>query len=116
MSLRSKITAAVDKAFTAVGDLAETVTLRTKVSGEYDFTTGETNDTFEESSVEAIVMSVKQKPDDAEILAPRKEVYIKESDLENPALYDTVVINSVSHTIINFTKEPGLITLLVTEG
>jgi hypothetical protein len=116
MSLRSKITAAVNKAFTAVGDIAETVTLRTKVSGDYDFLTGTTNDTYEESLVAAIVISVKQKPDDTEILAPRKEVYIKESDLENPALYDTVVINSVPNTIINFTKEPGLITLLVTEG
>jgi hypothetical protein len=116
MSLRKKISSAVDKAFAAVGDIAEIVILRTKATGTYDFSTGKTNDTYNETSSEAIVMSVKQEPDQAEILAPRKEVYIKEKDLASPALYDTVIINSVSHVIINFTQQPGLITLLVTEG
>jgi hypothetical protein len=116
MSLRNKITSAVDKAFNAVGDLAEDVTLRVKQSGSYDFTTGTTTDTYDESTVSAIVMYVKQKPDAPEILSPRKEVLIKEEDLKNPAIYDEVIISEVTHTIISYTKEPGLITLLVTEG
>jgi len=116
MSLRKKINSAVNKAFVAVGDLAETVTLQTKATSTYDFSTGLTADTFEEASIQAIIMSVKQEPDQAEIIAPRKEVYIKEKDLASPALYDKVIINSVAHVIINFTQQPGLVILLVTEG
>jgi len=116
MSLSTKITNAVDKAFAAVGDLAEYVTLGQKTAGAYDFATGSASETITTSSIQAIVIAVKQKPDEAELLAPRKEVYVKEKDLNNPALYDTVTIGTVSHTIIQVTHEPGLITLLITEG
>lgn len=116
MSLRKKIEQAVDKAFNAVGDIAETVKLQSKTAGSYDFATGQASATTTETTIDAIVMSVEQKPDAEEILAPRKEVYVKEKELTNPALYDTVVIDNVNHTIINFTHQPGLITLLVTEG
>jgi hypothetical protein len=116
MSLRNKIQSSVDKAFRAVGDLAENVTLRTKVSEGYDFATGEVSDKFEEATVQAIVTYVKQKPDASEVLAPRKEVLIKEVDLKEPNLYDEVLISEKVHTIISFSKEPGLVTLLVTGG
>jgi hypothetical protein len=116
MSLRNKIQSSVDKAFKAVGDLAENVTLRTKTSEGYDFTSGEVSAKFEESTVQAIVTYVKQKPDSSEVLAPRKEVLIKEADLGDPSLYDEVVISESVHTIISFSKEPGLVTLLVTGG
>lgn len=116
MSLKSKVTNAVDKAFTAVGDLAEFVLLSQKTAGAYDFNTGTASSTSVDTSVLAIVIAVKQKPDEAELLAPRKEVYIKEKDLKDPALYDTITIGTVSHTIIQVTHEPGLITLLITEG
>lgn len=116
MSLRKKVESSVDKAFAAVGDLVERVTLKTKTDSEYDFATGEVDNKYEETSVDAIVIYVKQKPDALEILSPRKEVLIKESDLEDPQLYDELIISDVTHTIISFTKETGLITLLVTEG
>jgi len=116
MSLRKKIEQAVDKAFTTVGDIAEEITLKAKTEGSYNFATGQASATTTETTIDAIVMSVEQKPDAEEILAPRKEVYVKEKELTNPALYDTIVINEVNHTIINFTHQPGLITLLVTEG
>jgi len=116
MSLRNKINSSVDKAFSAVGDLVESVTLKTKSTSNYDFSTGTTKDTYEETSVDAIVTYVKQKPDDSEILAPRKELLIKESDLKNPSTYDEVFIADSAHTIISYSKEPGLITLLVAEG
>jgi len=116
MSLRKKIEQAVDKAFKAVGDIASQITLQASTQGSYDFATGTASATITSTTIDAIVMSVEQKPDAEEILAPRKEVYVKEKELSNPALYDTVVINNVNHTIINFTHSPGLITLLVTEG
>lgn len=116
MALRNKIQSSVKKAFKAVGDLAEDVTLRKKTSGDYDFLTGEVSDKFTESTVSAIVTSVKQKPDSSEILVPRKEVLIQEVDLLDPSLYDEVLISEETHIIISYSKEPGLVTLLVTGG
>ena len=116
MSIRNKITKGVDTAFAKVGDLAETVTLKSNSSETYDFTTGTKSVTVTESSVTAIVISVEEDPNAESIGAPKSEVYIKETDLENPKLYDVVTIAGQDYTILSYRKDPGLITLLVTEG
>jgi len=116
MSLRNKITKAVDTAFAKVGDLSETVTL-TQITGEtYDFTTGTKTSTATASSVTAIVVSIEIDPNAEFIGAPKKEVYVKEAELPNPKLYDTVTISSVDHSILSIRQDIGLVTLLVTEG
>lgn len=116
MSLRGTINSSVNTAFRAVGDLAETVTLRTSTSTEYDFATGQTNSVVTETSVTAIVLYVDQDPNAEVILSPRKEVLVKETDLENPNVYDLVVINNQNHSILSYKVEPGLVTLIVTEA
>jgi len=116
MSLRRTINNSVDTAFRAVGDLAETVTLRTSSSTDYDFTTGETNSVVTESTVTAIVLYVDQDPNAEIVLSPRKEVLLKETDLGNPNVYDLVVINNQNHSILSYKVEPGLVTLIVTEA
>lgn len=117
MSLRAKITKAVDTAFAKVGDLAQPVTLETKTSQSYDFGNNTTSSNVESTSVTAIVLYADQKdiPDEA-IANPRKEVLIKEKDLPNPKTFDEVTIEGQKHTIISFKVEPGLVTLLVTEA
>ena len=116
MSLRNKITQGVDTAFAKVGDLAETVTLKQYTEGSYDFSTGTKSETVTESSVTAIVIGVEVDPNAENIGSPKKNVYIKETELPSPRLYDTVTIGGVNHTILSFEQYPGLVILLVTEG
>lgn len=116
MSLRGTINSSVNTAFRAVGDLAETVTLRTSSSTDYDFTTGETTSVVTESTVTAIVLYVDQDPNAEVVLSPRKEVLLKETDLGDPNVYDLVVINNQNHSILSYKVEPGLVTLIVTEA
>lgn len=116
MSIRAKITQAVNAAFSAVGDLAQDVILKESSEGVYDFTTGATASTVTESTVVGIVMALKEKPTIENIATPMSEVYIKEADLPNPKLYSVVSIASVDHSIISYIVEPGLVTLRVTEG
>jgi len=116
MSLRRTINNAVDTAFRAVGDIGETVTLRTSTSTEYNFTTGETNSTVTETSVTAIVLYVDQDLTAEVVLSPRKEVLVKETDLTDPNVYDIVVIDNQDHSILSYKVEPGLVTLIVTEA
>jgi hypothetical protein len=116
MSLRGTINNAVDTAFRAVGDIGETVTLRTSNSTEYDFTTGKTTSNVTETSVTAIVLYVDQDLTAEVVLSPRKEVLVKETDLPDPKVYDIVIINNQEHSIISYKVEPGLVTLIVTEA
>jgi hypothetical protein len=116
MSIRAKITQAVNAAFSAVGDLAQTVTLKVSSEGTYDFSTGINSTTVTESTVVGIVIAMDEDPQRESIGTPMSEVYIKEADLPNPKLYSVVSIASVDHSIISYKVEPGLVTLRVTEG
>ena len=116
MGLKTKITKAIDTAFSKVGDLAETVTLKINTGQSYDFGTGSVSSSTEETSVTAIVMYAEQDPTAETVAAPRKEVLIKEKDLADPKRFDKVSIESVDHTILSFKVEFGLVTLLVTEA
>lgn len=116
MSLRKTIEKAADQAFSAAGDLVEDVTLHMKSDVSYNFSTGETSNSSSYVSIKAIVMSEEQESGVREILSPRKEIYVKEKELQDPALYETITINNVKHTIISFTHQTGIVILLATEG
>lgn len=116
MALKGKITQSVNKAFKAVGDLAETVTLKSKSGSDYDFSTNSVTHTETTASVSAIVLYSDAATKEDNIVAPRKEVLIKESDLENPKLYDSITIKEINHSVVSYKHEPGLITLVVTEA
>jgi hypothetical protein len=115
MSIRSKITTAVNLAFKGVGDLAETVTLKTQSGRSYNFSTGVATATETETFVTAIVIAQEENNTESKN-TPIKEVYIKESDLPDPKLYDTITISSQDYSILSYKLEPGLIVMQVTEG
>lgn len=116
MSIRNKIKKAVDIVFSKVGDLAETVTLKTTSSETYNFATNSASSTVTETSVKAIVIAVEEDPTQEIIGAPKSEVYVKETDLPEPKLFTIVTIGGVDHSVLSYKLEPGLVTLLVTEG
>jgi hypothetical protein len=116
MSLKGKITAAVNLAFNAVGDLAETVVLSTSSEVSYNFATGAKSETPATSSVIAIVTTSEEGPTDNAVEAPRKEVLIKEVDLPDPSLFNKVTISGKEHSVLFYKASPGLVVLTVTEG
>jgi len=116
MSIRAKITQAVNSIFNAVGDLAQDVILKESSEGVYDFATGINATTVTQSTVVGIVMALDEESQPESISTPVSEIYIKEKDLPNPKLYSVVSIASVDHSIISYKVEPGLVTLRVTEG
>jgi len=116
MSLKAKITKAVDTAFKKVGDLAQTVTLETTSAQSYDFGNSSKSATVVSTRVQAIILYADQDVTSETIANPIKEVLVKESDLPDPKSYDKVVVGTQSHTIISFKVEPGLVTLIVTEA
>lgn len=115
MTIRSKITTAVNLAFKGVGDLAQTVTLKVKTARSYNFATGAASSTETSTDVTAIVIS-QEESDSESKGTPFKEVYIKEADLPNPKLYDTITIASQDHSITSYVLEPGLVVMKVVEG
>ena len=115
MSIRNKITIAVNQAFKGVKDLAQTVTLKGSTNASYDFSTGTVSSTTSSLAIEAIVILQEEDSTDPKV-TPIKEVYAKESELPNPKLYDKIEIDSLDHSILSYSLEPGLVILKVTEG
>jgi len=64
MGLRSSIASAVDSAFVAVGDIAETITFRKRTTGSYTTSSGVVTHTDSDTSIKAIVTprSFQQQP------------------------------------------------------
>ncbi len=64
MGLRSSIASAVDSAFVAVGDIAETITFRKRTTGSYTTSSGVVSHTDSDTSIKAIVTprSFQQQP------------------------------------------------------
>jgi hypothetical protein len=96
MSLSAKVTAAVNKAFTAAGDLVKQGTLSSKTVSGYDFATKSTVSTTETLSVDVIIQST-QKPSGEGFTVTA----IMKSGI-NISVYDTLTVNSKSYNIIDY--------------
>jgi len=96
MSLSAKVTAAVNKAFTAAGDLVKQGTLSSKTVPGYDFATKSTVSTTETLSVDVIIQST-QKPSGEGFTVTA----IMKSGI-NISVYDTLTVNSKSYNIIDY--------------
>lgn len=116
MSIRSQITTAVNSAFRSVGDLTETVILTVTTSNSYNFATSTASSVTSSTSVSAIVLEIKEGANEENVGSIRKEVYIKQSDLSDPSIFDKITISGVVHSIISYSSFPGLVILNVTEG
>jgi hypothetical protein len=96
MSLSAKVTAAVNKSFTAAGDLVKQGTLSSKTVSGYDFATKSTVSTTETLSVDVIIQST-QKPSGEGFTVTA----IMKSGI-NISVYDTLTVNSKSYNIIDY--------------
>jgi len=97
MSLRAKITSAVDKVFTAASDLVQTGTLSTKTVTNYNFGSRETNSSVSNTSVSVIITDTKKSSGQ-----PYSSTAIFKAG-PDMSVYDTLVVGSDSYNIIDYT-------------
>jgi hypothetical protein len=108
MSLRSKITAAVDKAFSAIGDLAVSGVISNKTVGSYDFTTGETVGTTTSANVTVFIQSTT-KPSDGAF----SSTALMKSNVSVDG-YDTLTAGGTVYNITDHSDDGFVITLSLT--
>ena len=103
MSLKARINAAVEKAFSAIGDLKQTGTLTVKNVSDYNFATQSTTSTTSTLQVTLFIESKKSKSGSGFTTSALIKGVV---DLE---VYDTLVVDGVAYNIQDFTDN-GFIT------
>lgn len=101
MSLSATISAAVDAAFDAIGDLKQTVIVRKTTTGAYDPASGTlTSPSDADTNVEAVVDTYEQRFVDGErIHGDDLRIFMKTD--ATPEQGDHVIIEGVPHKIIS---------------
>ena len=107
MSLNAKIRAAVDKAFTAVGDLVVTGTLSSRKVSNYDFASRTVVSSASTSSVEVIIQSTKKPSGDGFTV----EALMKFGpDL---SVYDTLTVGTDVYDIADYSDNGFTVTAIL---
>jgi len=109
MSVSAKVTAAVNKAFAAAGDLVKQGTLSTKSVSSYDFSTRSTVSTTGSITVEVIIQST-QKPSGEGFTVTA----IMRSGI-NISVYDTLTVDSKSYNIVDYSDNGFIIEAILTK-
>lgn len=107
MSLKSKIRAAVNKAFAAVDDLVVVATLSTKNVSGYDFSARGTVSTTGTTSVEVIIQSTQKPSGDGFTTTALMKSGV---DL---SVYDTLTVGATSYSIVDYTDDGFTISAII---
>lgn len=107
MSLRSKLRAAVNQAFSAVGDLVVTATLSSKDVSSYDFSARGTVSTSSTQTVDVIIQSIKKPSGDGFTV---NALMKSGPDL---SVYDTLTVGSTVYNIADYTDDEFVITAIL---
>jgi hypothetical protein len=96
MSLSAKVNAAVNKAFTAAGDLVKTGTLSSKNVSAYDFASRSTVSTSSTTSVEVIIETARRGSGEGFITTALMKSGV---DL---SVYDTLTVSGKAYNIVDY--------------
>jgi len=96
MSLSAKVTSAVNKAFTAAGDLVKEGTLSSKSVSGYDFATRATVSTTGSISVSVIIQSTQKPSGDGFTVTAMMRSGV------NLSVYDTLTVSSKVYNIVDY--------------
>jgi len=107
MSLKAKLTSAVNNAFKAAGDLVETGTFSTKAVSGYDFSSGVTTSTSSSHTAKVIIYT-KDKPANK----PLSLKAVTKSGV-NLSTYDTLTVSNVAYNITDTVDDGFAINLTV---
>jgi len=95
MSLSAKVTAAVNKAFTAAGDLVKTGTLVSKTVSDFDFATGSVVSSNSTSTVDVILQTTKRSSGEGFTVTA-----IMKSGVDL-SVYDSLEIDGKTYSIVD---------------
>ena len=116
MSLKATIAAAVETAFSAVGDMVQKVTLKRKEDVEFDWTTGKYTSTDSDVTVEAIVTDTAASAGE-ESQSPTSTVVIRTRDVGTDfSFYNSLVIGGIEHRISSIEQYEGVTILKTRRG
>jgi hypothetical protein len=108
MSLSAKVTAAVDKAFAAAGDIVKLGTLSTKLVSSYDFSSRQTVSTTSQT-VEVIIQSTQR---------PSGEGFTTTAIMKSGvdiSVYDILIVGSKTYNIVDYTDNNFTIEAILTK-
>jgi hypothetical protein len=108
MSMKAKITAAVDKAFAAIGDLAVSGTISNTNVASYDFAAGETVGSTSSKTVKVFIESTT-KPSDGAF----SSTALMKSNMSVDG-YDTLTVGRTVYNITDHVDDGFVITLSLT--
>jgi hypothetical protein len=109
MSLSAKVTAAVDKAFAAAGDIVKLGTLSTKLVSSYDFSSRQTVSTTSSQTVEVIIQSTQR---------PSGEGFTTTAIMKSGvdiSVYDILIVGSKTYNIVDYTDNNFTIEAILTK-
>ena len=109
MSLSAKVTTAVNKAFTAAGDLAKQGTLSTKAVSTYDFGTRQTVSTITSQTVDVIIQSAQKPSGEGFTITALMKSGVDIS------VYDVLTVGSKVYNIIDYTDNNFTIEAILTK-
>lgn len=96
MSLSAKVSAAVNKAFAAAGDLVQTATLSSKNVSGYDFASRSTVSTASTVTVEVIIQTAQRSSGEGFITTA-----IMKSGVDL-SVYDTLTVGTKAYSIVDY--------------
>ena len=109
MSLSAKVTSAVNKAFTAAGDLVKQGTLSTKAVSTYDFGTRQTVSTITSQTVDVIIQSAQKPSGEGFTITALMKSGVDIS------VYDVLTVGSKVYNIIDYTDNNFTIEAILTK-
>jgi len=125
MSYKNLISSSVDVAFSSAGDLAFEAVLANSSSEKYTFpevdgfgnlTSGSTiTSSITTTTVKVILEETKLETNNEGVTVTQKYLIAKSKDIIDPSVYDTITFDSITHTIVSYTKDIALVQLVVTE-
>jgi len=109
MSLSAKVTAAVNKAFSAAGDIVKQGTLSTKAVSSYDFASRQTVSTLSSQTVDVIIQSTKRPSGEGFTITA-----IMKSGVDI-SVYDILTVESKVYNIVDYTDNNFTIEAILTK-
>lgn len=109
MGLRETVQSAVGAGFQALGDLAETATLRHRTEHDYDPQLGHVTEDFEDDAISAVFTGYAQREIDGEAVLPEdiRATVLASTVASAPAIKDIVVrADGTSRRVINVSVDP----------
>lgn len=126
MSYSSLVESSVDIAFEAFGDLVREATLANSTGEGYEFPVVDglgnlqsggtsTEESVTESVIDVILEETKSGMNKEGVYVTQKTLLVKSTALADPSVYDTITFDSITHTIVGYSRDMALLTLTVTE-